>query len=148
MLAASIAAAERCSIKNSTVEPEIVTNSDAQDKADCQNVFRLAAIGVKEGVVEGITKIVGRDITNPILWTTDNRDFKSVDQYHIHQLFTAITEGVELPELSNIRQQFVNIAGIIFYWRETVVTNVEQMAEMTKYIWFTACACKATYVQS
>ena len=53
--------------------------------------FHLAAIGVNEGIAEGITNIVGRYITNPILQKTDNRDFKSVYQYQIHQLFTVIT---------------------------------------------------------
>ena len=67
VLAVSRAAAERASIEDSTVEPEINTNSDAQDEADHQYVFRPAAIGVKEGISEGITKIVGRNITNPIL---------------------------------------------------------------------------------
>ena len=130
VLAASRAAAERASIEDSTAEPEINTNSDTQDKADRQNVFRLAEIGVKEGITEGITKIVGRDTTNPILRTTDNSNFKSVDQYQIHQLFTAITEGAERPESSNIRRQFVKIAGNFFHWRETVVTNIERMAAM------------------
>ena len=37
--------------------------------------FRLAVIGVKEEIAEVITKIIGRDITNQILLTTDNRDF-------------------------------------------------------------------------
>ena len=130
VLAVSRAAAERASIKDSTAEPDINTNSDAQDKADHQNVFCLAAIGVKEGIAEGTTNIVGRDITNPILQTTDNSDFKLVDQYQIHQLFTSITEGAEQPELSNIRRQFVNIPGTIFDWREIVVTNAELMAAM------------------
>ena len=95
VLAESKSATERASIEDSTVKPEINTNSDVQDEADPHNVFHLAAIGVKEGIAEGITKIVGRDITNPILWTTDNSDFKSVDQYQIHQLYTVITEGAE-----------------------------------------------------
>ena len=53
-----------------------------------------------------------------------------MDQYQINKIFTAIKEGVEQPELSNIRRKFVNIAGKIFNWRETVVTNVKQMAAM------------------
>ena len=135
VLEASRASDERDSIEESTVKPEINTNSDAQDETDRQNVFRLAAIRVKYGIAEGITKIVGRDITNPILRTTDNNDFKSVYQYQIHQLFTAITEGADRPESSNIRQQFVNIAGKCFDWRETVVTNVKRMAAMAaKYL--------------
>ena len=124
VITASRAAAERASIEDSTVKLDINTNSDAQDEADSQNVFRLTAIGVKEGITEGITKIVGREITNPILRTTDNSDFKSLYQYQIHQPFTEITEGVEQTGSSNIRRQFVNIARTIFDWREAVVTNV------------------------
>ena len=84
----------------------------------------------KRGSRKGITKIFGRDITNTILWTTDDSDFKLVDQYQIHQLFTAITEGAEQPELSNIRRQFVSIAEKFFAWRETVMKNVERIAAM------------------
>ena len=69
---------------DSTVEPEITKNSDAQNKADIQNVFRFAETGVKEGIAEGITKIVRKDITSPILKTTDDSNFKSVDKYQIH----------------------------------------------------------------
>ena len=92
--------------------------------------FHLAAIGVNEGIADGVTNIVGRDIINPILVMTDGSYLKSVDQYHIHQLFTAITEGAERSKSTNIRRQFVNIAGKVFNWRETVVTNIEQMAAM------------------
>ena len=53
-----------------------------------------------------------------------------MDQYHIHQLFTAITEGAERPEATNILRQFVNVAGTIFDWREIVVTNNERMAAL------------------
>jgi len=65
-------AADRLSNSSgTTVQPEIATNSDAQEEADRQNTYQLAAIGVKEGVAAGITKIAGKDITNPILRTTD-----------------------------------------------------------------------------
>ena len=100
MLAASRAAAEHAS----TVKPEIANNSDAQDEADWQNVFRLAVIGIMEEIAEGITKIVRGDITIPILRTIDNSDLNLVGQYKIHQLFTAITEGAEWAESSNIRR--------------------------------------------
>ena len=130
VLAALIAAAKRASTNDSTVKPDIANNSSTQDKADRENLFRLMAISVKEGIMEGVTKIVGRDITNPILRTTDNINFKSVYQFQIHNFFTAITDGTERPELTNIRRQFVNISGTIFDWRETVVTNVKRMAAM------------------
>ena len=114
VLAASREAADRARTNDSTVDPEITNISDAQDEADRQNVFRLATIDVKEGIAEGITKIVGRDITNPILRTTDNSDFKLVNQYQIHQLFTAITKGAERPESINIRRHFLQHRGEIF----------------------------------
>ena len=75
VLAALRVAAERDSIKDSTVKPEINTNSNAQDKADRPNVFHLADNGVKEGIAEVITKIVRRDITNPILGTIGQQQF-------------------------------------------------------------------------
>ena len=108
-------AADRLTINSgTTVQPEIAMNSNAQEEADRQNTYRLAAIGVKEEVAEGITKIVGKDITNPILRMSDGISFKSVDGYQLHQLVTAITEGAEWPEATTIRQQFVNIAGMVF----------------------------------
>ena len=128
----------------STVNPEITTKSDAQDEADRKNVFCLAAIGVKEGIAEGITKIVGKDITNLILQTTENSDFKYVDKYQIHQLLTAITERVKISEATNIRRQFVNIAGTILDWRETVVTNVECMIALAENHRGTECGYTST----
>jgi len=122
------AAARLSSSSGTTVQPEIAINSDAQEEADRQNTYQLAVIGVKEGVAVGITKIVGKDITNPILRTTDGISFKLVDKYQLHQLVTAITEEAERPEASTIRQQFVNIAGMVFDWRDTVAINVEKFA--------------------
>ena len=127
MLAASRASANLVRTDASTVEPEITTNSDAQDRSNRHNVFCLIEIGIKEGITEGITNIFGKEITNPILQTMDDIDFKSVDQFQFHQLFTSITEGAEIPEATNIRRQFVNIAGTILYFRETVITNVDRM---------------------
>jgi hypothetical protein len=90
-----------------------------------QNTYRLAAIGVKEGVAAGITKIIGKDITNPILRTSDGISFKPADEYQLHQLVTTITEGAEQPEATTIRQQFLNIAGMVYDWRDTVAINVK-----------------------
>ena len=122
------AAARLSSSSGTTVQPEIATNSDAQEEADRQNIYQLAAIGVKEGVAAGITKIVEKDITNPILRTTDGISFKSVDEYQLHQLVTAITEGSERPKATTSRQQFVNIAGMVFNLRDTVAINVKKFA--------------------
>ena len=112
----------------SAIQPEFATNTDAQEEADRLNSYRLSAIGVKEGTAAAITKIVGKDITNPILRSADGTSFKSVDEYQLHQLITAITEGAERPEATTIRKQFVSIAGTVFDWRDTMVINVEKFA--------------------
>ena len=124
-------AADRLSSSSSSgtpVQPEIATNSDAQEEADRQDTYQLGAIGVKEGVAAGITKLVGKDITNPILRTTDGISFKSENDYQLHQLITAITEGADRPEATTIRNQFITIAGMVFDWRDTVTCNAEKFA--------------------
>ena len=63
--------------------PEITTNADAQDEADRINMFCLTAIGAKEGAATGISKVVGADITDTTLRTTDGQDFKTVDEYKL-----------------------------------------------------------------
>jgi hypothetical protein len=106
-------------------------NSNTQEEVDRQNTYGLAAIEVKEGVAASITKIVRKDITKPILCMSNGISFKSVDEYKLHQLVTAITEGAERPEATTIRQQFVNIEGMVFDWRDTVAINVKKFATNT-----------------
>jgi hypothetical protein len=40
-------------------------------------------IGAKEGIVEALTALVGTNITNSVLRTSDG-NFKSVDEYTVH----------------------------------------------------------------
>ena len=84
------------------IAPKIIANNDVQDEADRRNMYRLAAIGVKEGVTAGSTKIVGADVTNPILRTADGTDFKTVDAYSIVSLLKAIFDGADRLEAANI----------------------------------------------
>ncbi len=96
---------------------EIRTNIYTQEEAARLNTYQLVAIEFKEGVAAvaaGITKIMGKDITNPILRMADGISFRSVDNYQLHQLITAITEGAKRLAASTIREQFANIAGMVF----------------------------------
>lgn len=111
------------------VEPEFTSSgTDAQDEADRINTYRLAAIGVKEGIAAGITQLIGKDNTNLILRSADGSRMKSVDEYKLHQLWTAISDGADRPAATIIRKDYVDIAGYIFDWRETTATNVERLA--------------------
>ena len=67
----SKANAAKESTSTNTVAPEITSNTYAQEEADMINMFRLAAIGTKEGAAAGISKVVVTDIINATLHTTD-----------------------------------------------------------------------------
>ena len=71
-----------------TAAPEFTLQSEAQQEADRRNVAAQAMIGAKEGVVEAITALVGTDITDSVLRTSDG-DFKSVDNYTVHEVMQA-----------------------------------------------------------
>ena len=93
---------------------EITTNEDAQEEANRQNVFRLASIGVEEGVGKEITARVGTAITNPILRHPDRIRMKKVDKYLLHQLVEAVMEGAERPSPVEIRKQITAIMAFTF----------------------------------
>ena len=65
-------------------------------------MFRLASIGAKEGVAVGVNKVVGTDITDSNLRTTNGQDFKTVDDYTMQDLMRAVIEGVELPATTDV----------------------------------------------
>ena len=44
-------------------------------------MFHFVAIRANEGVVAGISKVIGNDITDATLLTTDGQGFKTVDEY-------------------------------------------------------------------
>ena len=74
-MSSSINIAAAASTSTLMVDSEITTNADAQEDADWQNTARVAAIGVNVGIAAGITALVGKHITNPILRTMDGTDF-------------------------------------------------------------------------
>ena len=133
----STAEAQASSSTINIVAPEITTNADAQDKADRQNTARLAAIGVKEAIASVITSIVRAQITNPILHTTYGSDFRTVNEYELHQLLGAVKGGSERPSATEIIQMMVDVMATTFDWLESAATNLEKFS--------TAIAKAATY---
>ena len=110
----SIAEAQSASLTINIVAPEIATNADEQDKADKQNTARLAVIGVKEAIAAAITAIVGAQITNLILRTTDGSNFRTVDEYYLHQLLSAVKGGAERPSAAAIQHMMVDVMATTF----------------------------------
>ena len=124
----SIAEAEAYSSNDYIVAPEITTNANTQDEVDRQNTERLAAIGVKDAISAAITKIVGAQITNPILRTTDGSDFRTFNEYDLHQLLSAVKGGADRPSATAIRQMMVDVMTTSFDWRESAATNLKQLS--------------------
>ena len=63
-------------------------------------------IGAKEGVVKAITTLVGTNITNSVLQTS-NGDFKSVDNYTLHKVLQAAFENADRPPVVEILEQII-----------------------------------------
>ena len=103
--------------------PEITTNEDTQEKANRQNIFRLAVVSAKEQTAKEITAWVGKSVTNPIIRNADGVRFKKVDEYHLHQLVAAVMEGAERPYPIEIRKQITDVMAFVFDWRKTGATN-------------------------
>ena len=99
----SIAKAQASSSTINIVAPKIITNAEKKDEADIQNTARLTAIRVKEEIAAAITLIVGAQITNPILRTTDGLYFRTVDEYELHQNISAVKGGAERPSATSVR---------------------------------------------
>ena len=83
-------------------------------------------ISVKEGVASGITKNVGVDVTNPILRTADETNFKTIDAYSISSLMNAIIDRTDRPEAANICRQYGSFAEKQFDFHNRLATNVER----------------------
>ena len=58
-------------------------------------MFTQAILGAKEGVIECMTDLVGSDITNAVLRTSDGTDFKGIDEYQLYEIFEATVGGAD-----------------------------------------------------
>ena len=75
-----------------TTAATITMNTDAQEEANRQHVFRLACISAQERMAKNITARMGTGIMNPILCHPDGVRMKKVDEYLLHQLMEAVMD--------------------------------------------------------
>ena len=90
-----------------------------------------------EAIALANTVIVSAQITNPILRTTDGSDFRTVDEYALHQLLRAIMGGAKRPSATALMHTMVEVMATTFDWQESAATNLEMLS--------TAIAKAATY---
>ena len=82
----------------------IATRDDAKDEANRQHVVRIATIGNKEGIIEGVHNRVGGAITDIVLKTADATNDKNVDNIEIHKLIKYFLDAAERPEAVAARE--------------------------------------------
>ena len=76
----------------------------------------------------GIRTGGGAEITNPILRTTDGSDFRTVDEYNLHQLLSAVKGAAEGQSATAIRHMMVDFINTSLEWRESAATNLKQLS--------------------
>jgi hypothetical protein len=81
-------------------------------------------LGVKEGFKEALCKAGGTDVLTSVLQEADGQE-KSVDEYTLHDLTTALIAGASRPKATNVLQQALAAINIMpFDFRKKVVENV------------------------
>ncbi len=78
-----------------TVLPSITSRAEAQEEANQMNVINQSVISAKEGVVEAITKLVGSNVTNAILWTANGSDHKSINKFTLYEVMKSAIDGAD-----------------------------------------------------
>ena len=72
-------------------------------------------------------KVVGTDITDSTLRTTNGKDFKTFDEYTLFNLMQAVIEGAELPATTAVRNLYVTLCSTKFDLRSKMIVNVERL---------------------
>ncbi len=118
------------SVKTGTIiVPEFTLQADAQHEANQQNIINQALIGAKEGVVEALTTLVGTEITDSVL-PHINGEYKSLDEYTLHELIHAIIDKADRPPATDILTQLNHIINYVFDFRKKISANMERMQEL------------------
>ena len=89
-------------LPSTTAVAKVMTNEDAQEEMNRQNVFRLVYIRAKKGMAKESTDKAVTNIMNTVLRHADGFRLKKVDEYQLHQLVNAVMEGAKRPDLIEI----------------------------------------------
>jgi hypothetical protein len=126
---AELKEAKEAAAKESKATSTMVTSaftlcSEAQEEADRCNVAAQAVIGAKEGVVKALTALVGTNITNSMLHTSDG-NFKSVDMYTVHKVMQAANENADRPPMTDLLEQLIKVLHYTFDFCKKISANME-----------------------
>ncbi len=100
---------------------------EAQEEADQLNVINQSVIGVKEGVVEAITKLVGSNVTNAILLMANGSDHKSINKFTPFEVMKSAIGGADRPSTNDVLEQLLKVINHNVNFCKKVSVNMELM---------------------
>ncbi len=112
---------------STSIAPAIISRLEAQEEANRLNVINQSVIGTKEGVVEAVTKLVSRDITDAVLRTADGNNHKSIDDYTLFAVMAAAIDGANQPSTTDVLEQLLEVINHTFDFQKKVSVNMELM---------------------
>ena len=116
-----------------TTAPAFTLQSKAQQEVDHCNVAAQAMIRAKEGVIKAIMTLVGTNITNSVLRTRDG-DFKSVDNYTLHEVLQASFENADRPPVVDVFEQIIKVLHYTFDFCKKISANMKIVQNMATKI--------------
>jgi hypothetical protein len=114
-----------------TFLPTITSRAEAQEEADQLNVINQLVIGAKEGVAEAITKLVGSNVTNAILWMANGSNHKSIDNFTLFEVMKSAINGANRPSTNNLLEHLLEVINHNFDFCKKISINMELMKSNT-----------------
>jgi hypothetical protein len=71
------------------------------------NVINQSLIGAKEGVVKAITKLVGSNVADAILWTADGNNHKNINNFTLFEVMKSAINGTNQPSTNDVLEQLL-----------------------------------------
>ncbi len=118
------AATKESKATGTTVTPAFTFHSEAQEEADRRNVAAQAIIGAKEGILKVLTALVGTNITDSVLRTSDG-NFKSGDEYTVHEVIQAAYKNSDHPPMRDVLEQLIEVLHYNFDFRKKISAIME-----------------------
>ncbi len=110
-----------------TFLPSITARTEAQEEADWLNVINQSVVGVKEGLVKAITKLVGSDVTDAILRTAKGSNHKSINEFTLYEVMKMAIDGANRPSTNDMLKQLIEVNNHYFDFHKKISINMELM---------------------
>ena len=81
-------------------------------------------IGAKEGATATITAKVGAHVTNAVLRNANGMDYKSINDYKLHEIVTIIIQAATRSKIGAVHQQLITVLSTPFNFRQRISNNV------------------------